>query len=115
MIMSAQRAQKPDIKHYTADTLAEHWECSGETVRKMLRDGKLQGFRVGKSWRIPKSIVEEHEQCQNIESDDSVVDTVSPGQIQTEGGADTSSTQQLQRKPKLKLDRSFTKRRLRAL
>jgi len=47
------------------EDVAARWECSEATVRRMLRDGRLRGFRVGgKLWRIRPEVVEEFE-CQN--------------------------------------------------
>ena len=45
---------------YTPETLAERWECSPELIRRMLKSGELQGFKVGgKLWRIRYEVVEE--------------------------------------------------------
>lgn len=41
--------------------LAEIWECSTTLVYDLLNAGKLQGFRLGKLWRIPFAAVEEYE------------------------------------------------------
>jgi excisionase family DNA binding protein len=38
---------------YTPETLAERWQCSARYVRKLLENGSLKGFRLGKLWRIP--------------------------------------------------------------
>lgn len=38
---------------YSVETLAERWEVSAYTIREMLRDGRLHGFKAGgKLWRI---------------------------------------------------------------
>ena len=34
-------------KPFTPDTLADRWECSPETIRQMIRNGTLLGFRTG--------------------------------------------------------------------
>ena len=34
-------------KPFTPQTLAERWECSRDSIYKMLTDGLLKGFRVG--------------------------------------------------------------------
>lgn len=96
---------------FTPETLAERWGCSGETVRQMVRSGQLPGFRVGRMIRIPANAVEEHEKCQNIESDAFEADSASHGTSQTEGAGDTSSKPEQLKKPRLRLDRSFIRRR----
>ena len=63
---------------YTAEMLAERWECSAETVRQLVRSGRLQGFRVGRMIRIPAHAVEEYE-CQGSASDDCAAASVSTG------------------------------------
>jgi excisionase family DNA binding protein len=45
----------------TPDELAEAWNIHPETVRRRLRSGKLQGFRIGEEWRIPISSIEAYE------------------------------------------------------
>lgn len=30
------------------------------TVYRLLQDGELRGFRIGKSWRVPKAYLEEY-------------------------------------------------------
>ena len=30
------------------------------TVYRLLQDGELRGFRIGKSWRVPKASLEEY-------------------------------------------------------
>lgn len=47
---------------FTPDTLAERWQCSAETVRQMLRDGRLRGFRVGRMFRLPADAVDDYEE-----------------------------------------------------
>jgi excisionase family DNA binding protein len=37
---------------FSPDTLAEHWGCSAEKVRRMIVDGKIKAFRIGKLYRI---------------------------------------------------------------
>lgn len=40
-------------KPYTAAKLAERWSVSESTIYEMLKDGRLQGFRLGgRLWRI---------------------------------------------------------------
>lgn len=46
---------------YTAEMLAERWECSAETVRQMIRDGRLPAFRVGRMMRVTQRVVEQYE------------------------------------------------------
>ncbi len=39
--------------------VAEYLRVSRVTVRQMLRDGRLKGFKAGREWRIARSSVEE--------------------------------------------------------
>ena len=94
---------------WTPDMLAERWKCSGETIRQMVRCGQLAGFRVGNRIRIKDAVVMEYENCHSTKSDASVEDTASSGTNQTEGGGDIVFMRKRQPKPRLKLDRSFTR------
>ena len=40
------------IRAYTADEVAEMLRTTPQTIRRMLGDGKLKGFKVGREWRI---------------------------------------------------------------
>jgi len=42
---------------YTVEEAAEIIEVSVYTIRRWLKDGKLEGKRVGKFWRISKESV----------------------------------------------------------
>lgn len=46
---------------FTSAALAERWGCSAETVRRLLKAGRLRGFRVGRKFRIPASAVVDFE------------------------------------------------------
>ena len=46
---------------YTAASLAERWGCSVNHIRDLIRDGKLQCFRVGRLIRIRRDEVERFE------------------------------------------------------
>jgi len=50
---------------FTVQTLADRWSCSQGLVRKLIGQGDLQVFTIGKLIRIPASEVEKIE-CQNI-------------------------------------------------
>jgi excisionase family DNA binding protein len=57
---------------YTPKSLAERWECSPQHVRKMLADGRLNGFKLGnKMWRISTTEVAriEEDQCEKPSSE----------------------------------------------
>ena len=57
---------------YTPEQIAQRWGCDAKTVRNMLNDGALTGFRVGqKLWRIRAEKLEEYELCQTGASHDS--------------------------------------------
>ncbi|WP_145397020.1 helix-turn-helix domain-containing protein [Paracoccus sulfuroxidans] len=74
-------------KPWTPDSLAAHWECSAETVRAMIRDGKLPAFRVGgNGWRIRAETVEAYE-CGTIGSELSKDDSSSCGTTTTASAA----------------------------
>ncbi len=77
-----------DHRPVTPDMLADRWQCSAETIRQMVKAGRLRGFRVGRMIRIPWDAVEEIE-CQTSQSDACAADTAYRGQTQRpgEGGA----------------------------
>ena len=52
---------------FTPETLADRWGCSSEKIRQMVKRGELQGFRLGKLYRIPANEVERVE-CLNTDS-----------------------------------------------
>lgn len=55
---------------YSPKTLAEHWECDEQLVRKLIRSGELEAFKLGGTlWRITQEAVEEYQRCQTIGSD----------------------------------------------
>lgn len=41
--------------------LAQRWHCSESAIKRMLTDGRLSGFRIGKLWRISQAEVERWE------------------------------------------------------
>ncbi len=46
---------------YTPEEIAERWRCSAVTVYRLLNAGKLEGFRVGRGWRIPEESLSAYE------------------------------------------------------
>ncbi|WP_108223440.1 helix-turn-helix domain-containing protein [Cereibacter johrii] len=56
-----------DARPFTPDMLADRWGCSAETVRQLVKSGRLSGFRVGRMIRIPARSVEDYE-CASIGS-----------------------------------------------
>ncbi len=47
---------------WTPEMIAERWGCHAKTVRNMLNDGELKGFRVGqKLWRVRVEHLDEYE------------------------------------------------------
>jgi excisionase family DNA binding protein len=46
-------------KFYTVDETAEILKVAPETVRRLLRSGRLRGVKVGRSWRIPERAIED--------------------------------------------------------
>ncbi|WP_108500505.1 helix-turn-helix domain-containing protein [Paracoccus indicus] len=73
------------VRPYTPEMLADRWDCSGETVRAMIRSGTLPAFRVGRMMRITAKAVEDYE-CGIIGSDVSKDDSSSCGTTRTEPG-----------------------------
>ena len=47
---------------YTPADLAERWHIHIITVRRMLENGKLPGFKIGNAWRITAAVVAAVEQ-----------------------------------------------------
>ncbi len=43
------------------EDVARRWQCSTDTVRRLLRTGKLLGVKVGALWRIPADAVQKYE------------------------------------------------------
>lgn len=43
---------------YTADEVAEMLRTTPQTIRRMLTDEKLKGFKVGREWRITEGDLE---------------------------------------------------------
>jgi excisionase family DNA binding protein len=49
----AKKTEKPkEPRAFSPSSLAKHWGCSAEHVRAMIRQGKVQAFRLGKLYRI---------------------------------------------------------------
>lgn len=48
-------------KPLTIAQIAERWGCSDETVRSLVKSGRLPGFRVGRMMRVPLRYVLEME------------------------------------------------------
>lgn len=46
---------------YRPADLALKWHCSERYIKRMLADGRLAGFRIGKLWRIRQAEVERWE------------------------------------------------------
>lgn len=51
------------MRPYTPATLAERWDVSPDTIRRMCADNRLPSFRVGVAYRIPADVVEAWERC----------------------------------------------------
>ena len=45
-------------KIFTPDQVAKELSISVRTVRKWLRDGKIRGVKIGKSWRVSEAELE---------------------------------------------------------
>ena len=44
---------------YTVKEIADKLKTTEYNIRELLKDGKLQGFKLGKSWRIKESDLRE--------------------------------------------------------
>lgn len=44
---------------WTVDDVAQYFRLEPETVRKMAKEGKLPGFKVGKAWRFRHESIKE--------------------------------------------------------
>lgn len=53
---------------YRPADLALKWHCSERYIKRMLADGRLTGFRIGKLWRIRQVEVERWESSQGSSS-----------------------------------------------
>ncbi|TQM94129.1 helix-turn-helix domain-containing protein [Roseinatronobacter monicus] len=67
------------------EQLADRWSCSAEMVRKLVKQGKLDGFRVGSLYRILSDSILEYEKCQNSKSDACAGDTAFLGRPKESG------------------------------
>lgn len=55
------------VRPFSLKTLSERWGCSERTIRNMVRDGKLQAFRVGGTlFRISWEEVQKWETSQSL-------------------------------------------------
>lgn len=64
--MRANRCHRPRKKDGETHEPAPHpryerWMCSGETVRQLIRTGKLPAFRIGRMMRVTPQALEEYE------------------------------------------------------
>ena len=64
------RAVKPkmalDDEIYTINELSEHLRVHRATIYRLLRQGRLPGFRVGSDWRFSRSAIEQWERLQAL-------------------------------------------------
>jgi excisionase family DNA binding protein len=44
------RINMPEI--YTPEEIAEKLKVSEQTIRRYLREGKMEGFKIGNNWRV---------------------------------------------------------------
>lgn len=54
--MGSQANQNPAERIYTADELAEVLKLSSATLTRRMRTGEIKAFKVGRGWRITKSV-----------------------------------------------------------
>ena len=67
--MGVTMASAEDI--LTIAELSAHLRVHPTTIYRLLREGRIPGFRVGSAWRFSRAAIEvwEHEQVSPIESD----------------------------------------------
>lgn len=46
---------------YTIPELADYWNCSTDIIYDLLHSGKLQGFKLGRAWRISDDARKQYE------------------------------------------------------
>jgi len=51
----------PSVIH-TVASLSAYWRCDQNTVRHLIRTGRLQAFRVGKELRVTDKALREYEE-----------------------------------------------------
>ncbi|WP_226549544.1 helix-turn-helix domain-containing protein [Celeribacter naphthalenivorans] len=76
---------------YTHNSLAERWDCSAQTVRNLISEGRLRAFRVGRMFRLKPEAVEEYECHTASQSENCEADSASLGKIQPPGKGDAIS------------------------
>ncbi len=53
---------------FTIKELSEHLRVHPTTIYRLLRQGRLPGFRVGSNWRFNRAAIEQWERLQAAES-----------------------------------------------
>lgn len=53
---------------YTIDHLQKILKLSDRTIFRLLKDGKLTGFKIGREWRFQESDIQAYIQAQREES-----------------------------------------------
>lgn len=48
-------------RYLTLTQVAERWQCSADTVRRLIHLGQLAGIRIGRVWRVDAMDVERYE------------------------------------------------------
>ena len=56
-----------DEEIFTIKELSEHLRVHPTTIYRLLRQGRLPGFRVGSNWRFNRSAIEQWEKVQASE------------------------------------------------
>ena len=49
-------------QYFTIRGIANLWSVSEQTVRNLLRTGKLKGFKVGRGWRVSTEALRQYEE-----------------------------------------------------
>jgi excisionase family DNA binding protein len=56
-----------DEEIFTIKELSEHLRVHPTTIYRLLRQGRLPGFRVGSNWRFNRAAIEQWEKLQSLE------------------------------------------------
>lgn len=50
----------------TPEQVAEHFGCSANHIRNLIKNGELGAFQLGRLWRVPQAAIDEY-QARNVE------------------------------------------------
>jgi excisionase family DNA binding protein len=62
---------QPDRQYYTANEVADLAEVTVQAVYKWIRSGRIEAYRFGGTWRIPRAAFEQFKDASHHETDKS--------------------------------------------